>query len=43
MAQFEVELNARLGYLMVKEMEFERRIRNKTLRMARKRKVHYIQ
>ena len=43
LAQFELELNARAGYLLVKEMEFDRRLRNKTLRMARKRKVNYIQ
>ena len=35
--------NARLAYLMSQEMEFERRYRNKALRMARKRKTSYIQ
>lgn len=43
LAQFDFEVNAKLTYLMVKEMERERRVTNKALKMARRRKVNYIQ
>lgn len=33
----------RLSYLKAQEVAFERKVRNKALRMARKRKIEYIQ
>jgi len=41
--QFDLELNARATFLLIRELEFEHRQRNKALRMARKRKARYIQ
>lgn len=36
--QLEEQLRLRYGYLAIREMEFERRLRNKAIRLSRKHK-----
>jgi len=38
----EASMNARLAFLMTQEMEYERRVRNRALRLAKKRSVGYV-